>query len=146
LGFAKSKRRYTCHVCWDSELGRSGFSHEDFQTAHLEDTSTLRCMVCEDKYKVSRKKCVVPDCKGNVIAAEGEFENCCHLCGHEQSEEPYSLSEDGSVHSLDAHALFGESARFNNASMDDGMAGGSATDDNDIPFDHDTFEGGGNSQ
>jgi hypothetical protein len=83
---SKKQRRYICHhCCHDAELENSGLAPADVRTATLVDGSdAVFCHLCHQTHPVRRVACLDPSCKSNVISADEDFPDLCHLCGEEQ--------------------------------------------------------------
>jgi hypothetical protein len=80
LWFNKKQRRYICPNC----TGECRWVHSELQpqTAQLSpnkpSSNNIYCFVCRKNIKVVRMKCNTPNCKGNVIHADIDFE--CLTC------------------------------------------------------------------
>lgn len=88
FGQKKTTRRYRCHSCWYEGTTKWSIpDNESCKTAFLEpDGILLRCLMCGEVSSVTRTECTDVDCKGNVIAAQGEYAGSCHSCGHSQDK------------------------------------------------------------
>jgi hypothetical protein len=85
FGVDKKQRGYYCPRC-HPELA-DNFNY-DFKLAFLIDkrpeTTSLRCIVCENTYFVDRKDCAEDECRGDVIGTDEDNEEICLTCGNVQ--------------------------------------------------------------
>jgi hypothetical protein len=67
------------------------FADEDFiktcKTAFLDKTGkAVHCVMCGGDFKVARKQCHDPECRGNVIGDnDDDYVGKCHVCGDDGS-------------------------------------------------------------
>ena len=78
FGFNKRQRQYICPRC--TEASSVGYA----RTAQLEPNTSisisLYCPVCESHHTVTRQRCKIEDCKGNVLDANRYNESVCLTC------------------------------------------------------------------
>jgi hypothetical protein len=89
FNYDKKKRHYRCpDCCREYAYGKTPL------LATLEpntpESNTIFCITCDKKFDIERKKCVVPDCKGNVIFRSDYIElgfvyEECLTCGDPQN-------------------------------------------------------------
>lgn len=83
-GHSKTKRRYTCHECYNNgSLENIGYHYSDFSTAYLTNDTSLHCLTCNETFAVQREDCNDEACKGNVISLSSVQMCGCHTCGEE---------------------------------------------------------------
>ncbi|MBO9399142.1 hypothetical protein J7400_20900 [Shimia sp. R9_2] len=85
FGEAKSKRRYFCYDCVEEARTKwSDWTYDgNVKTAHLIDSATLGCWMCERNFPVRRDECPQDECPGNVLSDGNEDYDTawCHTCG-----------------------------------------------------------------
>lgn len=85
FGVDKHARRYLCPICYYQSSARSaGVDPADCRTAFLlaENKHLVRCAMCEATTPITRAKCIISSCKGDVLATgEQRIEGMCLTCG-----------------------------------------------------------------
>ena len=87
---SKTKRRYRCLECiYNGDRDFEFYVEEGHKTAVLiAADDALKCLMCGGKFRVSRKKCKMKDCRSMVIADnDDDFVGYCHQCGYDQARQ-----------------------------------------------------------
>lgn len=96
FGFSKKVRRYICHdCCYDASIEETEVAPQEVRTATLKGRDVVYCHLCEKEYPVRRYRCRSDPCKSNVISADEEWADHCHLCGEDQKEFENDDDDDG---------------------------------------------------
>lgn len=89
FGFSRKGRKYLCTICCHA----SEYEYLECRTAVLTPntpvSTQLTCFVCGQNETVVRQRCIVSECKGNVIDPEWDE---CLTCGSTQTPTTKSIN------------------------------------------------------